>query len=183
MTTSGKDIGATFKKHPVGFGCGLLCLLLIVGIYYRRSEIPARETLLEERTAEGQRLSQNLRNSAQLKEHHDALVAANAEIDKRAVGLSGLATNLAYFYRLESETGIKLLDLRQLTPAAAPRGAAATKHLRIPFAVSVQGDYSKVLNFLRRLETGQHFCRINTATLTGAAEVTLTLSIELLGLP
>jgi hypothetical protein len=120
MTTSGKDIGATFKKHPVGFGCGLLCLLLIVGIYYRRSEIPARESLLEQRTAEGQRLSQNLRNSSQLKEHHDALVLANAEIDKRAVGLSGLATNLAYFYRLESETGIKLLDLRQL-PAARLR--------------------------------------------------------------
>lgn len=183
MTTSGKDIRASFKKHPVGFGCGLLCLLLAVAIYFRHSELPERESLLEERMAEGARLSQNLRHNAQLKEQYEALVAANAEIDSRAVRLSSLATNLEYFYRLESDTGIKLLDLRQLTPAAPARGAAATKHLRVPFAVSVQGDYPKVLNFLRRLENGPHFCRINSATLTGAAEVTLTLSIELLGLP
>jgi hypothetical protein len=182
MSPAGKSFVATFKKHPVGFGCGLLCLLLIVGIYHRRSAIPEREAVLEERVSEGNRLSQNLRHSAQLKEQHDALVAANAEIDGRAVRLASLATNLEYFYRLETDTGIKLLDLRQMTPATA-RGGPATKHLRVPFAVSVQGEYAKVMNFLRRLENGPHFCRINSATLNGAAEVTLTLSLELLGLP
>lgn len=183
MSATGKSIVATFKKHPVGFGCVLLCLLMIAAIYHRRAAIPERELALEERTAEGNRLSQNIRNSAQLKEQHDALVETNAEIDDRAVRLASLATNQAYFYTLETETGIKLLDLRQLTPAATARGATAGKHLRVPFAVSVQGDYAKVMNFLRRLESGHHFCRINAASLNGAAEVTLTLSLELLGLP
>src|SRR5690606_39707624 len=57
-----------------------------------------------------------------------------------------------YFYRLESETGIKLQDLRQLVPATAVRGAAVPKHLRVPFAVSLQGEFPKVMNFLRRLD-------------------------------
>lgn len=185
MSITGKSISEAFKKHPVGFGCGLLSLLLIVGFVNRRSAIPEREALVEQRTSEGNRLSDNVRYGAQLKEQVERLAAANVEIDNRAVRLADLATNLAYFYGLESETGIKLLDLRQLTPTPPARGAQAPKHLRVPFAVSVQGEYPKVMNFLRRLETGAHFARVNSAslTLTTSADMTLTLSVELLGLP
>lgn len=183
MSINGKNLTALLKKHPVGFGCGFLSLLLIAAYFHRSAAIPEREAILEQRTAEGNRLSDNLRYSAQLKEHLDALVAANAEIDNRAVRLASLATNLAYFYQLETDTGIKLLDLRQLVPTTQARGGAATKHIRIPYAVSVQGDYAKVMTFLRRLESGPHFNRINAATFSGTADTTLTLSLELLGLP
>jgi hypothetical protein len=185
MSITGKSLSEAFKKHPVSFGCGLLSLLLVAGYFNRSSAIPEREALLEQRTSEGNRLSDNLRYSAQLKDQVDALTAANTEIDSRAVRLSSLATNLEYFYRLEAETGIKLLDLRQLSPAAPARGAAATKHLRVPFVVSVQGDYAKVMNFLRRVERGPHFSRVNTATLSlsAASDMTLTIGVELLGLP
>lgn len=185
MSITGKSLSEAVRKNPVGFGCGLLCLLLVVGLVYRRSAVPEREMLLEQRTAEGSRLSDNLRYGAQLKDQVERLAAANAEIDNRAVRLANLATNQAYFFGLESETGIKLLDLRQLTPATPAKGTPVTKHIRVPFAVSIQGDYPKVLNFLRRLETGPHFARVNSASLSLSPtnDMTLTLGVELLGLP
>lgn len=186
MSLTGQDLVALLKKHPVGFGCGLIALALAVGTYYRYEEVPAAEALLEQRTGEGERLKTNIKHSLLLKEQYDALAAANREVGVRAVRLGALATNLQYFYRIEAETGAKLVDLRQLAPA--PVKGPAPKYLRIPYSLSVQGDYAKVLTFLRRLETGTHFCRINSATFAPVTngepnDVTLVLSIELLGLP
>lgn len=186
MSLTGQDLVALFKKHPIGIGCGLAALALAGGIYYRADLIPAAETQLEQRTGEGERLTTNLKNSVLLKEQLDAIVAANREIDARTIRLGALATNLQYFYRIEAETETKLIDLRQLAPA--PVKGPAPKYLRIPYSLSVQGDYAKVIQFLRRLETGSHFCRITSATISAASAaeygtVSLTLSLEVLGTP
>jgi len=187
MSLTGQDLVAQLKKHPVGFGCGLIALALGAATYYRHQEVPTAEALLEQRTSEGERLKNNIKHSLLLKEQHEALVAANREVGERAIRLGALATNLQYFYRIEAETGTKLVDLRQLAPAPAPKGPAP-KYLRIPYSLTVQGDYAKVITFLRRLETGTHFCRINAAVFTPVTtgepnDVTLALSLELLGLP
>ncbi len=183
MSLTGQDLLAIAKKHPVSVGCALLAVGLAVGTYMRHAHVPVQEQLLAQRATEGERLKENLRNSTLLKEQHDALVAANAEINSRAVRVGNLATNLQYFYKIEADTGIRLVDLRQLTPAAQPGGANAPRYLRVPYALSVQGDFASVLTFVRRLENGSHFCRINSASISGGNDVTLTLNLELLGLP
>ena len=55
------------------------------------------------------------------------------------------------------------------------------------FALSAQGDYSQVLDLLRKLEDGEHYCRINTCNLRPAAVVrggpiTMTLSLDLMAI-
>ena len=79
----------------------------------------------------------------------------------------------------------------QPTPQTACVGGSAT------FNVGVQGTYAQLVDFLRRLENGRHFCRIQTAGFTPAAAgtesaaaasarsetLTLTLTLELLGTP
>jgi Tfp pilus assembly protein PilO len=58
----------------------------------------------------------------------------------------------------------------------------------VPYSLSVQGSYAKVITFLRKLETGSQFVRVTSATLnpvpTGEpGTVTLSLSLEVLGMP
>lgn len=184
--TSAEQV-ALLKKNPISVGCGVLSLLLVAGLYLRSDEIPTADAELLQKLAESQRLAQNITYSAQLKEQVEALVAANKEIDSRIIRASQVGTNTQYFYKLESESGVKLVDFRPLSTAAPAKGSKAT-FMPVGFNVSVQGSLPQVLDFLRMLETGTRYSRVLTASLAGApanrkGPLTLSLSLELLGLP
>jgi hypothetical protein len=156
--------------------------------------MPLATAEMEAKSNEGQRLAENIKNSFQLPEQLEALKAANREIESRIIRVGQLANNQQYFFRLESETGVKLLDLRQAQPPRTAPLAAKAGNQPVGFNVSVQGSYAQVMDFLRRLESGIHYCRILTAelnpvddtVLTGAPRsnaTRLTLNLELLGQP
>lgn len=185
---SGPELIALAKKHPLSAGCGLLSLALAVAIYFRADEIPAAETALAQKAAEGERYAANLKNATQLKDQVEALVTANREIESRILNVSQLGTNVQYFYKLESETGTKLLDIRQTTVRPPAKNLGNTAYFPIAFNAAVKGDYSQLLRFLYLLESGAHYGRILGASCTvttsdRAAPLTLTLSLELLGQP
>ena len=112
------------------------------------------------------------------------IVAVNKAIDARIVRASQYAKNLQYFYKLEAENEVKLLDVRQ---NPVPKNTK-TLYVGIPYNVNIQGPYKNVMAFLQRLEKGKHFCRINGASFTkfvgtGDGSMTLALSLDLLGQP
>lgn len=183
MSLTGKDLQAKIKKHPVAFASLLLSLVLVAGLFYRRADLPAKEEELAQKSAEGERLKTNIQYNAQLQEQYEAVAAANREIEAQAIHVGSLATNLQYFYKIEADTGVRLLDLRQMTPPSRGTGAAATKYLRVPYTLSAQGRFPEIISFLRQVESGPHFTRINNASLSGSATLTLALGIEVLGLP
>lgn len=195
MTT--KDISVWLKKHPFGAVCGGLSLLLAAGYFFRQGSVPEAEALLEQRTTESLRLKANITNAVSLKDHVTVLEDANAKVDQRLVRAADLARNQQYFYKIEADTGVKLMDLR---PGGAPSSSvkpAATgpkKHFStVPYSCTVQGTYSQLLAFLRKLEQGEHFPRILSASVgasTGGGEdmaseadpvLSMTLGIEFLG--
>lgn len=184
-----QELVGLIKKNPIGFGCGALSLVLAAAIYLRDDEIPGAEAELGLRAADGDRIALNLQYSTQLKEHADAMAAAGKEIEARLVRPTQVGTNTQYFYKLESDTGVKIIDFRQTaTPAAVAAKGAKNAYLPVPFSVSVQGSLPQVLEFLRQLENGSHYCRVLTASLGGAganrnSALTLGLSLELLGRP
>lgn len=185
MTT--EELIALLKKNPISVGCGLLSVLLAVGIYFRSDAIPAAEAELSQKVAEAERLAQNVKNSAQLKDHTDALLAAGKVIDSRIIRASQVGNNTQYFYKLESDTGVKMVDFRpqNITPAAK---GAKTTFTPVAFNISVQGTLPQVLDFVRHLEDGNRYARILTASVAGSpanrsGPLTLTLVVELLGLP
>ncbi len=178
---------ALLKKNPISVGCGILCLALAGGIYFRSDAIPAAEAELAQKQSEAERLSTNLQFSAQLKEQLEALVAANKEIDARIIRASQQTTNAQYFYKLESETGVKMVDFRAGVVNPPAKGTKAA-FISVPFNVSVQGTYAQVLDYLRQLEAGARYSRVNSAAVSGSVTnrkgpLTLTLTLELLGLP
>jgi hypothetical protein len=178
---------ALLKKNPVSVGCGALSLLLVAGLYFRSDAIPAAEAELAQKAAEAERFAQNIKFSEKLKEQLDAITAANKEIDSRIVRASQVGNNTQYFYQLESETGVKLIDFRPLSISAAAKGSKAN-FMPVGFNVSVQGSLPQILDFLRSLEGGTRFARVLTASLSGSpanrrGPLTLAVSVELIGLP
>lgn len=180
-----EEFVAAVKKNPISFGCGALSLALAAGIYFRGDALPEAEADLTQKSAQVERIALNVQYSAQLKEQLETVTNANKEIDARLVHASRLSSNTQYFYQIENETGVKMIDLRQTTPAVIAKPAKGS-YLPVAFSVTVQGTLSQILDFLRHVENGTHYCRVLTASCNGGARnapLTLALNLELLGVP
>lgn len=191
MAISNEQVVAALKKNPVVSAAVIICIALALAHYFRSDLIATATGWLDERTKEGRRLAANIKNSAQLPEQLARVSEATKDIDGRLVRVAALANNLQYFYKLEADTGVKLIDLRQTTDSGR---AAKTGRIPVSFAVTLHGEYPQVLDFLRRVESGSHYCRVRAANVTpfdagaGSSGVRsdaakLTLNLELLGVP
>lgn len=181
-----QELFAFIRKNPIGIGCGVLSLVLAGATYWRGDEIPDVSTELEQKSTDAARYEANLKASGSLQEQYDALVAVNKAVDARIMRAGQFSKNLQYFYDLESETGVKLTTDPRTSPPGPKKDPKAT-FITVPWALSVQGSLPQLLNFLRRLENGTHFCRVNTVSLVGSpdrnAPLTLNITLDLLGLP
>ena len=182
------DIIAGIKKQPIGVACGAICLLCAGWLYYRSDEIDKRQAEFKTTSDKAAVIKSNVGFAKNLPEQVAELQVSTKELEGRLVRAGQLAVNLQYFYKLEAENEVKLLDVRQ---NPLPKGAKGS-YVGVPYNVNIQGTYKQVMAFLERLEKGRPFCRINSATFTksvlssgeGASTgMTLALSLELLGLP
>lgn len=193
MTLVSKEMAAFLRRYPIAIGCGVLSLVLLGGSYIRAER--AADLAKEARDGEdqGKKILNDIRSGANLAEQYEAFLGHTKELESRLVHGSERAQNQQYFYRIESETGVKELSLQ-------PGGTRSTGLSRGPkpqysgigYTISVSGDYRQILHFLRRIESGQHFYRLLTGSVSragqrgagaAAATITLTLNLELLGLP
>jgi hypothetical protein len=180
MKTS--DLIAAAKKNPIPFGAGVLTVILAAVIYFRSDLVPDTAAELETRSNEEHRYALNIANATQLKEHLESLQAANKVIESRLIHASQIGINQQFFYKLESEYGVKLTEVHQnMRPASTIKPG----YQPVGFSVAVQGDFPSVMNFLRGLEGGAHYCRVLSATCSGGRKgpVSLVINLELLGLP
>ena len=187
MALSGQDLLVLFKKRPLPISCGILSVLLVAGIYFRNSRITELEGQLKQNEEEGKRLINNVRFGANLLEQYESLVAQTKQLESRLVRANDLALNLQYFYRIITESGVTRLDTRQTGVApASPRGPKPL-YSPVGFVVSVKGDYRQIIDLVGRVESGAHFYRMNSCSISrGAAEagaLTLSLNLDLLGWP
>jgi Tfp pilus assembly protein PilO len=188
---TGADLIASFKKHPVGFTCGLLCVILGALIYFRGDKVTENQATNTAKSAEAASIIANVRNSENLAKQVAEMQALAKEMDSRLIRPGQLAVNLQYFYKLEAENEVKLLDIRQGTPPKT----AKSMYVGIPYNVAVQGSFKQVISFLRKIESGPHFCHFSSVTFNKAAgastdssgsvaeNMTINLTLELLGLP
>jgi hypothetical protein len=193
MALKTQDLVAFFKKYPVAIGCGALSLVLLTGSYIRYSRADELAVLLKQKEVEGQRILDNIRNGANLSEQYEALTAATRELESRLVRSTERARNQQYFYRIESETGVKEVSLQPISPTSGQQRDPKTFYAGIGYAVSVQGDFRQILGFVGRLESGPYFYRLISGSVFRQGQrraadstppvLTLTLNLELLGLP
>jgi hypothetical protein len=174
---------ALLRKYPLLFGCGMISLILLGVLYMRSDLITAQQEELDKYSTEGKRYRANIANAAQMQEQLDYLVQANNAVADRALKAGALAQNLQYFYRLESETGVRYIDLR---PSGKPavKGKVTPVYVPLNYVVTITGTFPQVIRFLRQLEHGEYFCRITAATASGTGGVTtINLNLDILGVP
>lgn len=191
---TGADLLALLKKHPVAFAAGFIAIGCLAWWYLTSDTLDTARNDFETKEREARKMSDNIRHAAQLEEQTAELKDAGRQLESRLVRASQLATNLQFFYRLEAETGVKMLDARQ-QPIPTPRAnAPRTLYVGVPFSVSVQGNYAQILDFIRRIEAGAHFSRFTNLTVSKAAAgsgdsaaiaeaLNATFTVEMLGTP
>lgn len=182
-----ESIKAFYKKYPVGVIASTIALIVLGLLFYRNAALAEMQAEVDQRAADGQRQTTNISYASLLDAQLQAMEVANTNVASRLINPNDLANNLQYFYKLESEAGVKLLN----TPGPASGGGKASKGLYVPvrYTVSVQGGYAQVLTFLRKLEQGVYYCRVKNATCSqaqqsdemGSGEIVLSLTVELLG--
>jgi hypothetical protein len=182
MNPNSQALLARLKRYPVLLLSALVGVALIATLYMRSDLVELQRQELARNQAESERYRLNIANAHQLEEQLDFMVQANKAVRGRALVVGGLARNLQYFYRLESELGIKYIDLRPGPPAAV--AAQASIYVPINYIMSVQGDFAQLIGFIKRLEQGGYFARINSVMVVGSgSSITLNLNLDLLGVP
>ena len=198
MAISNEQLIAGIKKSPIMVAAVVVALGVCAGLYFRGDLAETASVELEAKSKEGQKMINNIKNSAQLEAQLETMTTAEKELEKRLIKPSQLAANLQYFYEVEAATETKLIDLRQMAPSAVrARGQPKTIYQPVTFAVSVVGTYPRLMAFLQRLERGDRYCRIVDAGFLAAVSettnfvqgidrpdtLTLSLNLELLGQP
>jgi hypothetical protein len=178
---------AFLKKNVIPVACVIVSIAVGVAIYLRSGLLPDAEKVLLQQSQQAELLAANIEASGQLKEQHTALVSANKTIANRMIRVGQLAENLQYFYKLESDTGVKLTDPRQVPWTAPNKNAPKTIYTPVGFVLNAQGTYPQLLDLLRRLENGEHYCRILSCAIHPVAEqrgspLAMAVSLELLGI-
>ncbi|HUG10206.1 MAG TPA: hypothetical protein VMM36_04295 [Opitutaceae bacterium] len=184
------------KRHAFAAVCCMLVVAIGITYFMRMDYLDAERVNIEQLQKEAENIKRNLRNAAGLRENLTDLKVLHSIVDARLVRPEDLASNLQYFYRIESETGVKILLLRQLTgtgPVAAAPAGGALAYRPISYSVIVEGSFPQVMAFLTRLERGPHFNRTKVFTAQRGAPdsaegirsgtVVVNLSVELMGTP
>jgi hypothetical protein len=183
-----EELVSFLRKNAISVTCVIVSIVIGFVLYYRTDLLPDAEKVLGDRTKQGELLAANIEDSAQLTEQHAALVAANNAIADRMIRVGQLAENLQYFYRLESDTGVKLTDPHQSPWNPPAKTAARTNFTSVGFTLSAQGDYPQIIDLMRKLENGEHYCRVIACNLHPASDVRggqlqMRLSLDLMGIP
>jgi len=166
--------------------CAAIVLTCLGLLYFRWDNIDETKAAYDVKFKQDQLILANVRNATGLPQQIETLQRATKNLESRLVHGGQLAINLQYFYRLENDTGVKLLDLRQLPVGRPAKGL----YLGVPYNLTVQGSFPHVMDFVRRLESGRHFAKFNTLSFSKVAGadtagdgLSVSMNLELLGTP
>ena len=136
----------------------------------------------------------NIKNSKGMEEDIEAIEEKVEKLNARMFQSQELATNYNYFFNLEDETGIKVSDLKQVGIAEEeldPRKKKMPKPIidsyeKIRYHLKASGEFGEIVNFLRKLEGGPSFYRLEEFRLakseSGKTEIlSLDLAFLMLG--
>jgi hypothetical protein len=192
MKVTLKDVVEFLKRFLVGTVCGLLGAIILVGFFLRNSRVDELSVQSKQIEEQGQKIIAEIRDATGLPEQYATLSAKTRDLESRLVRGSERAHNQQYFYRIESDTGVKETSLQATSSGADLKKGSKRFYSGIGYTVTVVGNYRQIRDFIGRIEDGQHFFRLVSASVSRqgdrnsagpASPVSLTLNLELLGLP
>ena len=126
----------------------------------------------------------NLKFYEGLEEDIAKMESFSMEVDERLFDSNELAANYNYFFTIEAKTGVRMSGLRQ---SDLNKGEMVKMGLKesemfkeIRYMMSVDGSYEQLLVFLRELEGGKAFYRIENLAVFPSGEENATIKLTAL---
>ena len=168
-----KTIFQFLKKNYASTISGIV-VLVCLGVYFvREGQIKRLSADFDDLSIRRTRMLKNFKYAAGLTEDLASAKSMLKETENRLFHPGDLAGNQRYFYQLESATHVKLQNLQQIIEQPngskrdkmAAKRAAKSKYQEITYEMNVTGTYEEVVGFLRHLEGGSAFYRIEGFTI------------------
>ena len=141
MSITPKEILAFVKRYPVGVVCGLVGVIMLAGLYLRSDRADDLSDQSKQLEEQSKKILGEIRNGANIAEQYAALSAKTKDLDSRLIRGSERALNQRYFYRIESDTGVKEVNLQQTSSGAEPGKGDKRLYCGIGYSVIVTGDF------------------------------------------
>ncbi len=160
------------KKHLVIF---ISLLFIVVSLFFYLFHLDKMEVLDSEyerltKTRSGMLL--NLKNGDTFEEDISTLQGLLENIDSRLFDHKELAANYNYFFQIESQTNVKLSDLSQFNLEESANKSKKGKkneeklYSSLKYELGVAGTFAQLLDFLRNLEGGSAFFRLDRISIS-----------------
>jgi len=172
---------ALARRYPFGVTCSVITICTAVTTYFLWQDRDEQELVYQDVSKQGEAMLDLRKGGSTQREELAAVRDATRRIEDNLVIEANLADNKWYFYKMEEQTKVRLLDISQ-NPAAP---GDSSLYRRIPFSARVTGTYEQVASFLLALETGPRLAKITSFNFSrrgpGSDAIALDLTLELLG--
>jgi Tfp pilus assembly protein PilO len=173
-------------RYPFCAVCIVVSLLLAGANLRLRFWLGDQATQLHAQAQKGDEVLKFISRGSQLRSELTAARAATQRIAENLVVEKNIPENFWYFYKIEQDTGAKLVELQQ-RPAPLPESGAPATYRRVPYMLKMSGPFRNVVAFLQQVETGPRLGRISGFVLQRqdltTGRVVLQLDLEMLGFP
>lgn len=153
------------RQYPLVTIFGAISLLLLVAIILRVPKVGELKEANEQREREWATIRSNHERSTDLEAEVEKLRAFSEEVNRRLITAENIANNYDYFYRIERQTGARIVNMQQVSAAAARRAQYIPElgdFELVTFNLTFQGSFDVVMTFLQGLERGFHLVRIES---------------------
>ncbi len=185
---SKQKAGEVLRRFPLATGCVAIGVVGLLALGFRFGALSEAEALRDQQDAESKKVAKNVTNAAGIEDDVQALQADVARLEAMLINVDDVSSNQAYFYGLESESGVRMSILRPTGSSKnVPKNAP---YLPAGYNVVIEGSYAQAIAFVRALEQGSRLYRLVDFTLQRSSQggapgapaggVVLNLNLQLL---
>jgi Tfp pilus assembly protein PilO len=175
---------AVVRRHPLSALCGAVCVVCLLCCWYIYSNMKWLELEHKQVMQDADLATASMISGPSVKQERLAALECTRRIEDNLVVEDNLAENLWYFYKIEQQTKVRILELRPENPIISD---SRSLYKRIPFSIRATGTYAQTAAFLYALETGPRLTYIPTLMYrrveleTANPMVTLEMNVQMLG--
>jgi Tfp pilus assembly protein PilO len=173
---------AVARRNPLSVLCASVCIICGLICWYIHGNMKWLDLEHKQLAQEGELAVASLISGPSVRQELAASREVTRRIDDNLVVEDNLAENLWYFYKIEQQTKVHILEMR---PLNALLSDSRSLFKRIPFSIRASGTYEQTAGFLHAIETGPRLANVTSLNYRrsepGSLSVILDMNVELLG--
>ena len=169
----------TIRKNLVIAISGVVTATCMTVYVLHKDKKPDLESEIEQIDIRISTMLRNLTNSAGLEEDIEVVKSQISELDERMFQSQELATNYNYFFNIETSTNVSLSELKQVEIVKEDVNREKHKmpnlivdaYVKIRYDMRANGTYQDLVHFMRTLEGGPSFYKLEKFRLSKSSAV------------